>query len=224
MEEQMISIRNIAQSFRSNFSYLVSIIIIFYLVGFSGLTMPSTRPFFIHLTPFALLLSSLVVGLFHSKFSAKTILVFIFIYAASFMVELIGVNTGSIFGHYSYGHGLGVKLFNTPLIIGLNWLLLVYVSNSIMELSNWPLILKVIGASFLLLAYDLLLEQVAPQLAMWTFSEHTVPVQNYVAWFVLALLFSLLMKLLKINTKNRIAPVVFGIQILFFIAILLTLN
>lgn len=220
----MISIRNIAQSFRSNFSYLVSIIIIFYLVGFSGLTMPSTRPFFIHLTPFALLLSSLVVGLFHSKFSAKTILVFIFIYAASFMVELIGVNTGSIFGHYSYGHGLGVKLFNTPLIIGLNWLLLVYVSNSIMELSNWPLILKVIGASFLLLAYDLLLEQVAPQLAMWTFSEHTVPVQNYVAWFVLALLFSLLMKLLKINTKNRIAPVVFGIQILFFIAILLTLN
>jgi len=220
----MINIRNIAQSFRSNFSYLVSIIIIFYLVGFSGLTMPSTRPFFIHLTPFALLLSSLVVGLFHSKFSAKTILVFIFIYAASFMVELIGVNTGSIFGHYSYGHGLGVKLFNTPLIIGLNWLLLVYVSNSIMELSNWPLILKVIGASFLLLAYDLLLEQVAPQLAMWTFSEHTVPVQNYVAWFVLALLFSLLMKLLKINTKNRIAPVVFGIQILFFIAILLTLN
>jgi putative membrane protein len=224
MEEQMINIRNIAQSFRSNFSYLVSIIIIFYLVGFTGLTMPSTRPFFIHLTPFALLLSSLVVGLFHSKFSAKTILVFIFIYAASFMVELIGVNTGSIFGHYSYGHGLGVKLFNTPLIIGLNWLLLVYVSNSIMELSNWPLILKVIGASFLLLAYDLLLEQVAPQLAMWTFSEHTVPVQNYVAWFVLALLFSLLMKLLKINTKNRIAPVVFGIQILFFIAILLTLN
>ncbi|WP_321996776.1 carotenoid biosynthesis protein [Draconibacterium orientale] len=220
----MISIRNIAQSFRSNFSYLVSIIIIFYLVGFTGLTMPSTRPFFIHLTPFALLLSSLVVGLFHSKFSAKTILIFVFIYAASFMVELIGVNTGSIFGNYSYGHGLGIKLFNTPLIIGLNWLLLVYVSNSIMELSNWPLILKVIGASFLLLAYDLLLEQVAPQLTMWSFSEHTVPVQNYVAWFVLALLFSLLIKLLKINTKNRIAPIVFGIQIFFFIAILLTLN
>ncbi|WP_320113564.1 carotenoid biosynthesis protein [Draconibacterium orientale] len=220
----MINIRNIAQAFRSNFSYLVSIIIIFYLVGFFGLTMPSTRPFFIHLTPFALLLSSLVVGLFHSKFSAKTILVFIFIYAASFIVELIGVNTGSIFGHYSYGHGLGVKLFNTPLIIGLNWLLLVYVSNSIMELSSWPLMLKIVGASFLLLVYDLLLEQVAPQLAMWTFSESVVPVQNYVAWFVLALLFSLLMKLLKINTKNRIAPIVFGIQIVFFIAILLNLN
>lgn len=220
----MIGTRNIANSIQANYRYFVLFLVIFYAVGFAGLSVPAIRPFFVHLTPFALLLSSFIVGLFHSKFSAKTIFVFIFIYIASFIVELIGVNTGSIFGNYSYGHGLGIKLFNTPLIIGLNWLLLVYVSNSVMELSNWPLMLKIVGAAFLLLGYDVLLEQVAPQLAMWTFSESAVPVQNYLAWFLLALLFSLVINLMKINTKNRIAPVVFGIQALFFAALLLTLN
>ena len=220
----MSSIKHIAISMQTNYRYMVLFLIIFYAVGFAGLSIPATRPFFVHLTPFALLLSSLIIALFHNKFSAKTILIFIFIYAASFVVELIGVNTGSIFGNYTYGHGLGPKLFNTPLIIGLNWLLLVYVSNSVMQRTDWNPIVKVFGASFLLLAYDVLLEQVAPLLAMWTFSESTVPIQNYVAWFLLALLFSLVINLLKINTKNRIAPIVFGIQALFFAALLLTLN
>ena len=220
----MSSIKHIAISMQTNYRYMVLFLIIFYAVGFAGLSIPATRPFFVHLTPFALLLSSLIVALFHNNFSAKTILIFIFIYAASFVVELIGVNTGSIFGNYTYGHGLGPKLFNTPLIIGLNWLLLVYVSNSVMQQTDWNPIVKVFGASFLLLAYDVLLEQVAPLLAMWTFSESTVPIQNYVAWFLLALLFSLVINLLKINTKNRITPIVFGIQALFFAALLLTLN
>ncbi|WP_319589550.1 carotenoid biosynthesis protein [uncultured Draconibacterium sp.] len=220
----MSGIKHIANSIRANYRYVVLFLIIFYAVGITGLSISATRPFFIYLTPFALLLSSFIVALFHSKFSAKTIVVFIFIYAASFIVELIGVNTGSIFGNYTYGHGLGVKLVNTPLIIGLNWLLLVYVSNSVMELTTWNPVVKVFGASFLLLVYDVLLEQVAPQFAMWTFSESAVPVQNYVAWFLLALLFSLVINLLKINIKNRIAPVVFGIQALFFAALLLTLN
>nr|WP_319512132.1 carotenoid biosynthesis protein [uncultured Draconibacterium sp.] len=220
----MIGTKNIANTIHANYRYFVLFLIIFYAVGFAGLSVPATRSFFVHLTPFALILSSLIVGLFHSKFSAKTIVVFIFIYAASFIIELIGVNTGSIFGSYTYGHGLGVKLFNTPLIIGLNWLLLVYVSNSVIELTTWNPVVKVFGASFLLLIYDVLLEQVAPQLAMWSFSKSAIPVQNYVAWFLLALLFSLVINLLKINTKNRIAPVVFGIQALFFAALLLTLN
>ncbi|WP_297097277.1 carotenoid biosynthesis protein [uncultured Draconibacterium sp.] len=220
----MIGTKNIANSIQANYRYFVLFLIIFYAVGFAGLSIPATHSFFVHLTPFALLLSSFIVALFHSKFSAKTILVFVFIYAASFIVELIGVNTGAIFGSYNYGHGLGIKLFNTPLIIGLNWLLLVYVSNSVMERTNWNPIFKVLGASFLLLAYDVLLEQVAPNLSMWKFNESAVPVQNYVAWFLLALLFSVVIKLLKINTKNRIAPVVFGIQALFFAALLLTLN
>lgn len=220
----MNDIKHLTNSLKANYRYIVLFLIIFYTVGFTGLSVPATRPFFVHLTPFALLLSCLIVALFHSKFSTKTILAFLFIYVVSFIVELIGVNTGIIFGNYTYGHGLGIKIFNTPLIIGLNWLLLVYVSNSVMGKTGWPPVIKVLGASFILLAYDVLLELVAPKLAMWTFSEFPVPTQNYVAWFILALLFSLLVHILKINTNNRIAPVVFGIQALFFALLLLTLN
>lgn len=220
----MIGTKNIANSIHAKYLYIVLFLVIFYSVGFAGLSISATRTFFVNLTPFALLLSSFIVAFFHSKFSEKAILAFVFIYAASFIVELIGVNTGAIFGRYTYGHGLGIKLFNTPLIIGLNWLLLVYVSNSVMEKTNWPPAVKVFGAAFLLLVYDVLLEQVAPQLSMWTFDKSPVPLQNYVAWFVLALLFSLVISVLKIDTKNRIAPVVFGIQAIFFALLLLTLN
>ena len=220
----MIGTKNIANSLQANYRYFVLFLLIFYAVGLAGLSIPASRSFFVLLTPFALLLSSFIVALFHGKFSQKAILVFAFIFTASFIVEVIGVNTGAIFGSYTYGHGLGIKLFNTPLIIGLNWLLLVYVSNSVLEKTNWHAAIKIFGAAFLLLAYDVLLEQVAPQLSMWTFDESPVPRRNYVAWFVLALLFSLVINLLKINTKNRIAPVVFGIQTLFFALLLLTLN
>ncbi|WP_303925876.1 carotenoid biosynthesis protein [Draconibacterium sediminis] len=220
----MIGTKNIANSLQANYRYFVLFLLIFYAVGFAGLSIPASRSFFVLLTPFALLLSSFIVALFHGKFSQKAILAFVSIYASSFIVELIGVNTGAIFGSYTYGRGLGIKLFNTPLIIGLNWLLLVYVSNSVMEKTNWHAAIKIFGAAFLLLAYDVLLEQIAPQLSMWTFDQSPVPRRNYVAWFVLALLFSLVINLLKINTKNRIAPVVFGIQTLFFALLLLTLN
>ncbi|WP_052671074.1 carotenoid biosynthesis protein [Draconibacterium sediminis] len=220
----MSDTKNIANLIQANYRYFVLFIFIFYIVGFAGLSVSATRSFFVLLTPFALLLSSFIVALFHGKFSQKAILVFVFIFTASFIIEVIGVNTGAIFGGYTYGHGLGLKLFNTPLIIGLNWLLLVYVSNSVMERTGWNPAMKVFGAAFLMLAYDVLLEQVAPQLSMWTFDQSPVPLQNYVAWFVLALLFSLAISVLKIDTKNRIAPVVFGIQTLFFALLLLTLN
>ena len=91
----------------------------FYFVGIVGLLLPLTNALFLQLTPFALALSSLALVIFYDeKISKKAILVFAGIYATSFVIEAIGVNTGLIFGNYIYGNGLGTKLFNTPLIIG----------------------------------------------------------------------------------------------------------
>jgi putative membrane protein len=43
---------------------------------------------------------------------------------AGFFIEAIGVNTGLIFGNYVYKTTLGWKFLETPLIIGVNWILL----------------------------------------------------------------------------------------------------
>lgn len=204
-----------------NFSKTAGFFVIFYLVGIAGMLLPFSFLLFVKLIPFALLLSSLALAFFHKNFNSKTLLVFISIYIFGFFVEVAGVNTGLIFGDYIYGESLGIKLFNTPLIIGLNWLLLVYITASVLELSKLTMLLKVLFGTFLMLGYDLIIEQIAPILDMWTWQNEKVPVKNYVTWFLLALVFHTVIQVFKIKTKNKLAPVILVCQILFFLVLLI---
>ncbi|MFN2335752.1 MAG: carotenoid biosynthesis protein, partial [Bacteroidales bacterium] len=73
-----------------------------------------------------------LVFLFYGKIPARqVILTGIAIAVTSFLIEAVGVNTGRIFGTYTYGKALGPALWNTPVIIGLNWFLLIYCTNVI---------------------------------------------------------------------------------------------
>jgi len=102
------------------------LLIIFFIVGIIGFTIPFTSDFFIHLTPLALLLSAMALAIFHKPVSRKKLMTpFLLIFITSFIVEVAGVQSGFIFGNYTYGKGLGIKLFETTLLIGLNWLFLV---------------------------------------------------------------------------------------------------
>ena len=44
--------------------------------------------------------------------------------------EILGVNYGLIFGDYIYLDNLGYKVFGVPVIIGVNWIILTYISGS----------------------------------------------------------------------------------------------
>jgi len=194
--------------------------VIFYSVGVIGIALPITFPMFIKLIPFALILSFAALVFFHSgKIDWKTTLFFLSIYIISFTVEAIGVNTGIIFGDYSYGGGLGLKLFETPFIIGVNWLFMVYTTAAVVE--KWKLhsIFKIIVAASIMLLYDLVLEQVAPKLDMWHWKNEIIPLQNYMAWFALALIFHSVLKISNIKTQNKLALLILGCQFLFFLSL-----
>lgn len=194
--------------------------VIFYSVGVIGMALPITFPLFIKLIPFALILSFVALIFDHSgKIDWKTILFFLSIYIISFTVEAIGVNTGKIFGYYSYGDGLGLKLFETPFIIGINWLFMVYTTAAVVE--KWKLnsIFKIIIAASIMLLYDLVLEQVAPKLDMWHWKNEIIPFQNYTAWFALALIFHSALKILNIRTQNKLALLILVCQFLFFLSL-----
>lgn len=78
-------------------------------------------------------------------------------------------------------------------------------------------VLIVLSASSLMLVYDLFLEQVAPKMDMWSFKDLNVPLDNYIAWFIFASLLVTLLRVVKVNTKNPLAPVLFMVQLIFFI-------
>ncbi len=202
------------------YTYSFGFLVIFYLVGIAGFINPSTREFFSSLTPLALLLSAGFLIWFHRpKFTLKMLLAFGFIFIFSFLVEAIGVKTGLIFGEYIYGKGLGIKVLETPLMIGLNWLMLVYCTKIMAEGIFASKTLSLFFAPLLMVIYDLVLEQAAPLLGMWSWAGGKIPIQNYISWYLLAFLFHLLLQKTKTQFSNKLAATVFVIQFLFFVVI-----
>ena len=200
----------------------IILFVIFYTIGVAGIGIPLTQRLFIILIPFALLLSFIAILLFHKSLHSKiTRFVFFTIILVSYLVEVVGVNSQVIFGKYIYGGGLGLKVFGTPLMIGVYWAMLIYCSASIMERFRLPVVLQVILASILMVVYDVVLEQVAPFLDMWYWNGNSVPLQNFFVWFILALIFHGLVKWKKVRTENPLASAIFICQFLFYAAILL---
>lgn len=193
--------------------------IVFYIVGLILFAVPFTRELFISITAFTLLLVIGIVFYFHHQWNNKTFIVFASIILLSFLLEMIGVSTGKLFGNYQYDNGLGLKLFDTPIIIGLNWLFLVYASQSIASRISQKSISKIVIGATLMVTYDLLMEWVAPTMNMWHFTTPYPPIENFVTWFMAAIIFHTLLVVSNINVENKHARSLFWIQMGFFLII-----
>jgi bisanhydrobacterioruberin hydratase len=211
----------------SKISYAVSIAVSIFLffMGFIRIVNAETRDATLKVIPVMIIYGCLLVYLFsYSSIKAKDGIVLMLIAFTGYLIEVAGVNTGVIFGHYSYGDSLGIKLAGTPLIIGLNWLFLVYTSAAILESFAISSFLKVLLASFLMLLFDIVLEQLAPMLDMWYWNSGIVPLKNYIAWFIVALVFQFILRSFRINTMNYMAVAMLSVQLLFFVATLLAIR
>jgi uncharacterized membrane protein len=202
--------------------YVAFFIIIFYIVGFFGLAFPFSQGYFLSLFPVALLLSFAAILLLHrGSVNGRFISVLFIIGLTGFIIEVAGVNTHLIFGNYKYGNALGLKLFNTPVLIAVNWIMLAYACSSVTENIAVSVPVKILSGALLMLFYDLILEQVAPVLDMWYWENDIVPVQNYMAWFIISLFFQILIRISGIKTANPVAWIIILIQLLFFISLIL---
>jgi putative membrane protein len=203
-----------------------------YGVGLAGMLLPFSRELFMTITPLNLLFAALF--LFWGRWPARQVIFTgLFVAVTSFLIEAIGTNTGKIFGVYSYGRTLGPALLNTPLIIGLNWFLLIYCTNVIGRLlwerltrgregsrKGLPASLFVIlTGSVLMVVYDLFLEPAAMRLDMWSWECGVIPFRNYVGWFFFSALFHTVIRLWGEEKPNGRAIPLFAVQVGFFAVI-----
>ena len=212
------------QNKKPNLLLIKSTLITAYTIGCVGFLIPVLAPLFQVLTPIIILLTFALLLYYHPIWNKKHIVVLGIIFIVGFLVEMIGVQTGKLFGSYQYLDGLGVKIYGTPLIIGINWVLLTYCSGTITQKIPIHPILQILLATLLMLIYDLILETVAPFMNMWVFENEIIPFRNYLLWFVLAFLFNTLLSIFKIKGDFRLCLTIFVIQILFFGAISLFIN
>lgn len=194
---------------------LISVI---YLVGIIGLINDTWRPTFISLTVLNLLITFFVAIAFQKK-SSQFFIWLTIVCISGYLIEVIGVQTGLIFGDYQYLNGLGFKILETPLMIGINWGLLCLLSCNLWTQLKLNDTIKALLSSVSLVVLDLLIEPVCTFLGLWKWDHSIAPIQNYLAWGGIAFIFSMLFFKLVKNSTNKIALLLFILQIAFFLSI-----
>lgn len=195
-------------------------LIIVFAVGIAGHMIDSTLGLMLKLTPYTLLITGIVVlvALYLEEDSAINLLVAV-AYVFTMILEVVGENTGYIFGNYTYGETLGFKLIDVPLIIGLNWVLVIlgiyfYIDSKFKRKSFVPPITALIAVAF-----DFILEPVATKLDYWSWQLDIIPLQNYIAWFIIAYLLAFVFLEFELRVQTKIPLIYVVLQIIFFLSL-----
>lgn len=199
-----------------HFNLGVFFLLLIHLVGFLGLSFSEFRTTFQNLTPLNLILSALVLFIFHKDHSLNFYLFCLITFFVGYFVEVLGIQTGLVFGNYQYGSALGLKIWETPLIIGLNWLLLIYITGIISNKLNINFSLKALFATFLMLLLDFLIEPVAIKLDFWKWETEKIPFQNYLAWGIISYILLIMFYLFPFKKNNSLAGALYIILFFFF--------
>lgn len=188
-----------------------------HISGFIGINL-GYIDFFLPLSSLNLWFIFTLLVFFYPIKEKKDIILFTSIAIIGFLVEVLGVSTGRIFGEYTYGENLGLKVADVPIIIGVNWAILSFVSAEIANSFRLkPISIKAFISSALMLILDFFIEQSAPRFDFWEFDLAEVPLQNYFTWFILAYIFSYAVLRFKPNADSTISFHIYIVQLLFFI-------
>ena len=195
----------------------VLILVLTHLVGILGFT-TGWSDLFLRITPFHLVIVFAIILVFQEKKDTAFWVFAVFVGVVSFLVELIGVQTGFPFGSYSYGHVLGLKIAGTPAIISILWASLILSVGYLLKNTGMSNPVKSLVGAGLMLGIDIFIEPVATKLGFWTWENDAIPIQNYVGWFFTSWVLLLVFNRIHLS-NNRIAALVYPIQLLFFFII-----
>ena len=199
---------------RQQFALLV--LLVLHVVGISGFAIEEFRSAMTQLTPIHLctvfVLTLWGIGKQKSSFYLTLFIVGIL----GWLVEWIGVHTGWLFGSYTYGSTLGAKVNGIPVLMAVNWILLLLGSHSFLKRYTQNAWLIAVCASALMTGMDVLIEPVAIQLDFWSWNGGDIPMYNYICWFCVSFVMHFIIAKQKTLAQNDLADAVFIILALFF--------
>lgn len=195
---------------------IIIILFIIHLVGGVALSIDSVKSIFLSLTPINLALTFGLLIWGNDDFSINFFKVISVLFLIGFFVEVIGVYSGLLFGEYHYGKTLGFQFFGVPLIIGVNWVLLVMSSFAVSSYFVSNTIFKVVLSSIIMVLLDLLIEPVAIRLDFWHWESDVIPLQNYIMWFLVAVIMNLILTFNQFKFNVKLGFGLLISQILFF--------
>jgi putative membrane protein len=205
--------------------------LLFHITGVLGILFTPFKDLFVYSTPLVLLTMFILLANTQIKITKDYLLFFLIAFFVGMTTEVIGVNTGLLFGDYQYGQVLGPKIYGVPFIIGLNWFVIVFCSGALckqgVELLQKKLNIKitnvaasifvVIAGATIATCFDFILEPVAIKLQFWSWEHGQIPLLNYICWFIISAILLGVKMILKEIRINVFATSLLIIQALFFL-------
>jgi uncharacterized membrane protein len=172
---------------------------------------------FISKTPLNLILSALLLCIHYPINNYKGAVFIVSVCVISFFIEWIGVHYGFLFGIYEYGANLGIKLDGVPVLIGINWAILLLSTAAIADrLVNATPVKILLGAS-LMVFMDFFIETSAPPFDFWTWASGAAPLRNFIGWFAVSLFLHFGYHKVKMKGNFNFACHLYLAQLIFFI-------
>lgn len=124
-------------------------------------------------------------------------------------IEVVGVRTGLPFGQYRYLDSLGAQIMGVPVVVALAWTMMAYPAYVVSEVIGGGAVRRTVVGGWALAAWDLFLDPQMVQEGHWEWLTGGwelagIPVSNYAAWFVVA---TVMMLALRILSVPPVAPV-----------------
>jgi putative membrane protein len=201
----------------------IILLIAMHIAGILGLLLPFSQELFKMLVPFNLLANAVIIIYYQKERNIYYWLVMLLVMLVGFWIEVVGVHTGIVFGIYWYKTTLGYKFLEVPLLIAVNWLIVIFTTSALvapLRMSKW---LKVLLATFLTVGLDVLIEPTAIKLDFWDWQNGIVPLQNYLGWFFTALILHIALVLAPFEKRNPVSAILYVCEFVFFVILRLTL-
>ena len=216
----------------------IFIALLFHVCGIFGILFTSYKDWFVQNTSLNLVIMAGLLIFTQPNINRYFFLFIIIAIVVGLAVEMVGVNTGLLFGNYTYSEIMGTKFFNVPILVGVQWFVIIYCCGVIMQfVNNWAhqkiidlggengktqkvkSISLIIDAALLATLFDFVMEPVAQKLGFWQWKNNEIPFFNYTCWFFISGLLLLVLNRLPFNKLNPFAIHLFIIQLLFFITL-----
>jgi bisanhydrobacterioruberin hydratase len=212
-----------------------AIAILFHTIGLVGMFF--NKDFFVATTPINLLLMAGLLFYTQEKINIAFLLFVAMCFAVGIAVEIVGTSTGYLFGQYEYGKMLGIGIKNVPIVIGINWFIIMYccgitvhtilekLSDKLETMTGAPSpalkILSIVSdGAMLAVVFDWIMEPAAIKLGYWTWlGDAEIPAYNYMCWFIISSLLMAAFGLLKFPKQNIFAVNLLMIMMMFFMLI-----
>ena len=212
---------------KGNLTNGIILLAVLHIIAVWGLKSETAMDFYFPYIPVLYLINFAFLLYYQKHWNLKAILFYAATFAAGFIVQSFAVNFKYPFGPFTYIHScLGPQMLNTPFMIGVHWMLLIYCIGILLKNLNYSKVQKSLLGAFMLVLYDIVLEPIAKKNSLWYWltkkdplsNYNPVPLQNYLCWFVFGFLMLLYFNNAKAKLRNPIAPAVFIIMFFFLVA------